>query len=261
VRETLYKQMTKFFVCTALAATLAALCGCGNNSTSSTTPAANAGSVQVRFVEGAPLLEALVNGQPTDIGAAYLSVNGTTVASTFPYAAVTPFQSFRAGTLSLTASDSLGYTVGPVKTSTPLQSGKSYTVILLGAYPAYNAVVFEEPATSSSAQLSLYEASPSVRTADFGRFDASNRSNFVKLGSASYASVATVTLGKGVSNFGAYAGQGVKPFANGALTLESVDSFDQRNVLPFNAATRLSLILIDPKPGTSLGPVIGSLDQ
>jgi hypothetical protein len=251
--------MMQFFVRTALAATLAVLCGCGNNSTSSTTPAANAGSVQVRFVEGAPLLEALVDGQPTDIGAAYLSVNGTTVASTFPYAAVTPFQSFRAGTLSLTASDSLGYTVGPVKTSAPLQSGKSYTVILLGAYPAYNAVVYEEP-SSSSAQLSLYEASPAVRTADFGRFRASNRSNFVKLGSASFGSVVTVSLGKGVSNFGAYAGQGIKPFANGALTLESVDSFDQRNVLPFNAATRLSLILIDPKPGTSLGPVIGSLD-
>jgi hypothetical protein len=252
--------MNTFFVRISLVAALAALCGCGNNSTSS-TPATNAASVQVRFVEGAPLLEALVNGQPTDIGAAYLSVNGTTVASTFPYAAVTPFQSFHAGTLALTASDSLGYTVGPVKTSAPLQSGKSYTVILLGTYPAYSAMVYEEPATSSSAQLSLYEASPTVRTADFGRFDASNRSNFVKLGSASYGSVATVSLGKSVSNFGGYAGQSIKPFANGALTLESVDSFDQRNVLPFNAATRMSLFLIDPKPGTSLGPVIGSLDQ
>jgi hypothetical protein len=215
----------------------------------------------VRFVEGAPLLEALVNGQPTDIGEAYLSVNGTTVASTFPYAAVTPFQSFRVGTLSLTASDSLGYTVGPVKTSATLQSGKSYTVILLGTYPAYKAVVYEEPSSSSSAQLSLYEASPTVRTADFGRFNASNRSNFVKLGSASYGSVATVSVGKSASNFGGYAGQGIKPFANGALTLAEVNSFDQRNVLPFNAAGRLSLFLIDPKPGTSLGPVIGSLDQ
>src|SRR5580692_1520116 len=115
--------MSAFFIRTALVATLALLSGCGGNATSSTTPAANAGSVQVRFVEGAPLLEALVNGQPTDIGEAYLSVNGTTVASTFPYAAVTPFLSFRAGTLSLTASDSLGYNVGPVKTSAPLQSG------------------------------------------------------------------------------------------------------------------------------------------
>ncbi|HEY3674606.1 MAG TPA: DUF4397 domain-containing protein, partial [Candidatus Tumulicola sp.] len=239
--------MTNFFIRAALLAMLAALGGCGNSSASSATPAANAASVQVRFVEGAPLLEALVNGQPTDIGAAYLSVNGTTVASTFPYAAITQFQSFRAGTLSLTASDSLGYTVGPIKTSAPLQSGKAYTVILLGTYPAYEAVVYEEPATSSSAQLSLYEASPSVRSADFGRFDASSHSNFVKLGSASYGSVASVLLGKSASNFGGYAGQGNKPFANGALTLAAVNSFDQRNVLPFNAATRMSLILIDPK--------------
>jgi hypothetical protein len=252
--------MTKTVISAALVATLAFICGCGSDSTSSTTPAANAGSVQVRFVEGAPLLEALVNGQPTDIGVAYLSVNGTTVASSFPYAFVTPFRPFRAGTLALTASDSLGYTVGPIKTSTPLQSGKSYTVILLGTYPAYDAVVYEEPPASTSAQLSLYEASPSVRTTDFGRFSASNRSHFVKLGSASYGSVATVTLGKSVSNFGGYAGQATKPFPGGALTLAEVNSFDTRNVLPFNAATRLSLFVIDPKPGSSLGPVIGSLD-
>ncbi len=235
-------------------------CGGGNPSTAGSGPSGN-GQASARFIEGAPELEALVGGVPTDIGLAYLSVNGTTVASSFPYSSVTSYSSFPAGTLSLSALDSLGYEVGPVKTTSPLEGGKKYTIVLLGAYPDYRAVVYEDPPVSTSAQLSVYEASPSVPSADFGKFTASNQSNFVRLGSVTFGHVATVAVGKSVADFGGYAGKGSKPFANGALTLEQVDSFDQRNVLPFHAANRLSLFVIDAKAGSTNGPVLGTLDQ
>jgi Domain of unknown function (DUF4397) len=238
------------------------LCNCGGGNPSTASSGSNGnGQTSARFVEGAPELEALVGGVPTDIGLAYLSVDGNTVASSFPYSSVTSYGSFPAGTLSLSALDSLGYSVGPVKTTSPLEGGKKYTVVLLGSYPDYRAVVYEDPPVSNAAQLSVYEASPSVSSADFGKFDASNQSNFVRLGSVTFGRVATVAVGKNVTNFGGYVGKGTKPFANGALTLEQVDSFDQRNVLPFHAANRLSLFVIDAKPGSTNGPVLGTLDQ
>jgi hypothetical protein len=238
------------------------LCNCGGGNPSTAGSGSNGnGQTSARFVEGAPELEALVGGVPTDIGLAYLNVNGTTVASSFPYSSVTSYSSFPAGTLSLSALDSLGYSVGPVKTTASLEGGKNYTVVLLGTYPNYRAVVYEDPPVSTTAQLSVYEASPSLPGADFGKFAASNQSNFVRLGSAAFGHVATVAVGKSVTNFGGYAGKGTKPFANGALTLEQVDSFDRQNVLPFHAANRLSLFVIDAKAGSTNGPVLGTLDQ
>jgi hypothetical protein len=215
----------------------------------------------VRFAEGAPELESLVDGAPQDIGQAYLRVDGQTVASTFNYGSVTPFASLPAGPQRLSALDELGYEVGPF-TSAALTGGKRYTLVLVGSYPNYQVLTFEEPANDAeNAQLSLYEASPAEPAADFGSFTASGRSNFKALGHAALGNVATVSLSKGVTNFGGYAGHGTQPFAGGALTPASLDSFDKRNALPFHSASRLSLFLFDAKPGSSIGPVVGSLDQ
>jgi hypothetical protein len=236
------------------------LAGCGgSNSTSSTSGSAT--KAQVRFVEGAPTLETLINGVPGDIGStAYLTVNGATVATSFLYGTRTPLVPVPAGTLFLTALDSVGYAVGPIKTTSAISAGKTYTVILVGAYPTYRALVFEEPASTSNARLSVYEASPAFPSADFGRFTASTNSNYKKLGSAHYGSVASVSLGNSVSDFGGYVGKGIQPIQNGALTLVSVDGFDSSNALPFNGSGRLSLFVFDPKSGSAAGPVFGNLD-
>lgn len=242
-------------VCAAVLALALGGCG-GSNSVSSKTPPAKA---QVRFVEGAPVLEALVNGVPTGIGeSVYLTANGATVASSFGYGTRTPFVPVPAAPLSLIVANSLGYAVGPVKTSMALTSGKSYTVILIGAYPRYKVLTFEEPPAGPNATLALYEASPSFPSADFGSFTASTHSNFRKLGSAHFGNLVTVSLGKNVADFGGYAGTGTNPLNNGALSLSSVDSLDTTNVLPFRNATRLSLFVFDP--GSSSGPVFGNLD-
>jgi hypothetical protein len=164
-----------------------------------------------------------------------------------------------AGTLSLVARDGSGYTVGPFE-STALAAGKQYTLILVGTYPKYRVLAFEEPA-SSKAQLSLYEASPSVPSANFGSFDASSHSGYKALGSAKLGNVVTVSLGTSVSNFGGYAGRGDKPFTGGALTLASVNTFDKHDELPFHNASRFSLFLFDAKSGSASGPVFGSLDR
>ncbi len=238
------------------------MAGCGANSNNTSASSTTAAKAQVRFVEGAPSLEALVGGVPTDIGVtAYLTVNGMTVATSFLYGSRTPFVPVPAGTLSLVALDSSGYAVGPVKTSSALAAGKSYTVILLGAYPNYHALPFEEPASTGDAVVALYEASPSFPSADFGRFTASTGLNKKKLGHAQFGSVVTVSLGKSVSDFGGYVGTGTKPVSRGTVTPVSVNGFDLNNALPFNNAARLSLFVFDPKSGSSIGPVIGSLDQ
>ena len=114
----------------------------------------------MRFAEGAPFLETLINGVPTDIGQAYLQVDGATVASTFTYGTVTQFSATSAGTHSLRALDELGYAVGPLKTPA-LSAGGRYTLALVGAYPNYRVLAFAEP-SGDGAQLSLYEASPSI---------------------------------------------------------------------------------------------------
>jgi hypothetical protein len=218
-------------------------------------------NVSVRFVDGAPSLEALVNGTPQSIcvgvsAPCYLQVNGQTVSQLFYYGTMTPFVSVPAGTLSLVARDVVGYAVGPIKTTT-LSAGKRYTLVAVGAYPAYSVVAFEEPKSASGAQVSLYEASPSVPSADFGRFAASSRSNFTKLGSAHFGTVATVALGNRASNLGGYVGSSTAPL--GALTLKQINSFDRHDVLPFHQAARLSLFLFDPVGSSS--PVFGSLDR
>jgi hypothetical protein len=235
-----------------------ALAGCGG--AGSSTPSTAVTKTQVRFVEGAPLLETLINGVVQPISSPYLTVNGATVASSFLYSTRTQFVPVSSGTLTLVARDSFGNAISPVKTSTALAAGKSYTVILVGSYPKYTALTFEEPAPSANATLALYEASPSFANADFGSFRVSTHSGFKKLGSAHFGSLVTVSLGKNVSDFGGYVGTGTNPLPSGALSLASVASLDTKNVLPFNDGGRLSLFVFDPAQGSVAGPVFGSLD-
>jgi len=219
---------------------------------------AQPGSASVRFIEGAPDLETLIDGVPEGIGNAYLQVNGKTVASAFNYGTLTPFVAVPSGTLSLVALDTLGYSVGPLA-SAALSPGKRYTLIVVGTYPTYSVLTFDEPAGNGDAALSLYEASPTVPQADFGSFAASSHSDFKQLGSASLGDVTTVTLGSRVTNFGGYVGPTSNPI--GSVTPSQINSFDTDNVLPFHSADRLSLFLLDPKTGSTLGPVLSSLDQ
>ncbi len=239
---------------------LLAIAGCNGSSSSSSSLPETAGTAQVRFIDGAPTLEALIGGVPSDIGLAYLRVNGQTVTYQFSYATITTFMPVSAGVQSLIARDTLGYAVGPLK-SAALSANGRYTLVVVGAYPNYQVLTFAEPKSGSGAQLSLYEASPAMPSADFGGFAASSRSNFKKLGSATLGQVATVALGSSVSNFGGYVGNGVTPITGGTVTPVQVNGFDAKNLLPFQAATRLSLFLFDTKSGTTKGPVFGSLDK
>jgi hypothetical protein len=216
-----------------------------------------AGSARARFVDGAPSLETIINGVPQDIGLAYLQLNGSTVASSFAYGTFTPFMPVPAGTHSLTARDEVGYAVGPLKTSS-LTGGNFYTLVVVGSFPNYRVLTFQEPKSSSGAQLSFYEASPAVPSADFGSFRASSFSNFKKLGSARLGNVATVSLGSSVSNIGGFAGPASAPI--GTVKPVQINSFDSRNALPFHNIGRLSLFLFDMKAG-SIAPVFGSLDR
>ncbi|MBV9719671.1 MAG: DUF4397 domain-containing protein [Candidatus Eremiobacteraeota bacterium] len=211
----------------------------------------------MRFVDGAPSLEALINGAPQDIGAAYLQAGGETVASTFQYGAMTAFLAVNAGTLSLVARDTLGYQVGPLKSS-PLAGGKQYTLVVVGVYPHYRVLTFDEPSAGGAA-ISLYEASTTVANAGFGRFRASTHSQFQTLGNAAFGTVTTASLGKSVSDVGGYVGPANAPI--GTQTPSQIDGFDARNVLPFYNSARLSLFLFDAKPSSGLGPVFGSLDR
>jgi hypothetical protein len=252
--------MQRYKRCLTVAAILVWMCGCSGSSSSSMPPA-SAGTARVRFADGAPVLETIINGVPTSIGLAYLQVDGQTVASSFNYATATQFTFLSPGTHSLTALDDLGYKVGPLKTA-PLAAGKNYSLVVVGSYPKYYVITFEEPPDSNEAQLSLYEASPKAPKADFGSFNATSSSNFTELGSATLGNVVTVTLGKSVTNFGGYAGEGAVPFSGGTVTPVSVDGFDTENALPFQRASRLSLFLFDQKAGSCpCGPVVGSLDR
>jgi hypothetical protein len=233
------------------------LAGCGGSSSSSSAMPAVA-NASVRFAEGAPNLETLIGGVPESIGFAYLQVDGKTVASSFNYGTFTPFVAVSAGAHSLVARDELGYAVGPLATPA-LTGGDRYTLILVGSYPNYRVLAFAEPAGNGNAQLSLYEASPTVPQAAFGSFRASSHSDYQQLGSAKLGNVATVNLGKRVTDFGGYAGKASAPI--GSFTPAQIDSFDDHNVLPFHAVSRLSLFLFDPKPGSTLGPLFGSLDE
>lgn len=252
---TLMNQVIRSGVFSSLVVALAA---CSSSSSSTALPSTSA-RVSVRFAEGAPVLETIINGVPAPIGQAYLQVNGKSVASTFNYGAITSFVTLNAGTLSLVARDELGYAVGPLKT-TALAAGKRYTLVVVGTYPSYSVLAFEEPANDSNAQLALYEASPSVPQTGFGSFRASSGSGFKQLGRAKFGTLATVSLGKRVTDFGGYAGSVSKPL--GALKLSQINSFDTKNVLPFHSATRLSLFLFDFKSGSPPnGPLFGVLDQ
>lgn len=241
------------------------LCACGGSSASSSAMP-SAGNAVVRFARGAPLLETLIGSQPQDLGqTAYLQLDSTTVASLFEYGTFTPFLPVRAGAHSLYARNDLGYFVGPLKTAN-LAPGKRYTLIVVGTYPTYSVLTFEEPPSSSNAQLSLYEASPSVPQAAFGSFRASSFSDLKRLGNAAFGNLATVTVGKRVSDFGGYAAASScpPPTPPNCLTPKEINAFDKGNALPFHSATRLSLFLFDPKPGNPSGPpgpLFGSLDR
>ncbi len=249
-----------------LSAPLIALVACNgsNGSSGSNPPVAQASKINVRFVDGAPELDGQINGGPGQICgdqslSCYLQVNGNTISSQLYYGYVTPFTSVRAGTVSLVAADSIGYTVGPIKTD-PLAAGKSYTIVIAGNYPNYKALAFEEPAATSDVQVSLYEASPATPQTAFGSFRVSTKSNFKQLGTASLGQIKTVSVGKSVTDFGAYAGAVNNRI--GTVTPVQINEFDPKNNLPFHAANRLSLFLFDASSGSrQASEVFGSLDQ
>ena len=119
-------------------------------------------------------------------------------------------------------------------------------MVLVGTYPRYSLISFPDPKSGSGATLAVYEASPTAPRLDFGRFAASTKTSYRKLGSARLASVSDVSLGSHVGNFGAYVGRGTTPITGGSVTLRGVDSFDVANALPFHNASRISLFVLDP---------------
>jgi len=244
-------------VCTIAAA------GCGGSTySSSSSSLPSAGNAQVRFIDGAPSLETIINGVPQPIcggpsSVCYLRVNGQTVTQLFYYGSITNFMPIPAGAHSMRALNTNGYFVGPLKTPS-LTAGHNYTLIVVGSYPNYQVLTFEEPKNGDGAQLSLYEASPVAPDLDFGRFNASTQSGFTKLGSAHLGNVVTVSLGKSVTNLGGYTGHGTTPLTGGTLTVAQLNSFDTDSALPFNKTTRFSLFVFDPRTGSN--PIIGSLD-
>ena len=178
------------------------------------------------------------------------------MASLFSYGTFTPFVAIASGVHSLIARDQLGYAVGPLKTS-DLNAGNEYTLIVVGAYPNYRVLTFEEPKPADGAELSFYEASPALQSATFGSFRASSRSNFKALGRASLGGVVTVRVGARVTDLGGFVGPTNAPI--GTVTPAQLDAFDSRNALPFHRIGRLSLFLFDRK-SQSIPPVFGSLD-
>jgi hypothetical protein len=247
-----------------MSALLLTLAACSGSSSSSSALPPQAQSARVRFAQGSPLLEVLVDGVLQTIETPYLQVDGKLVASLFTYGTFTPFLIVPAGVHSIVARDTLGYGVGPIKT-TSLSAGGRYTLILVGSYPNYRVLTFPEPASDKNAQLSLYEASPMVPLERFGGFVASSHSGFKQLGTAKLGDVVTVNLGKSVTNFGGYVGSAYcapasKP-AN-CITPSQIYAFDTRNALPYHSLSRLSLFLFDYKGGSPpTGSLFGSLDE
>jgi hypothetical protein len=246
-----------------------ALAGCNGSSSSSAIPSQTQ-LTKARYLDGAPELETLIGGLPQDLGVAYLQDDSQTVVSIFTYGSFSSFQPITPGVHTLYARNTEGYFVGPLKTPS-LSAGKRYTLIVVGTYPKYQVLAFEEPPISDAAAISLYEASPSVPQAVFGRFDASSNGGYQQLGQGSFGTVTTVSLGAKATNVGGYVGPPSKLI--GSCTPFQVNPADVNNVLPFQKASRLSLFLYDPIAGTSRfclpqntsgregGPVFGSLDQ
>ena len=261
----MFKIFCRFGVIAAMCAITLSGCGGSSYSSSSSIPASG-GNAQVRFVDGAPSLETIIGSTPQSICAGgsapcYLQVNGQTLTQLFYYGSITNFMPLSAGVHSMTARDTAGYAVGPLKTAS-LVAGHTYTLIVVGSYPSYEVLTFEEPKSGGNAALSLYEASPAVPDIDFGRFKASKGTGFEKLGSVHLGNVVTAALGKSVTDLGGYAGHGTTPITCGgnkcgALTVAQINSFDTDSALPFNNARRLSLFFFDVN-GTKA--VFGSLD-
>jgi hypothetical protein len=221
---------------------------------------ATSAPAQVRFVEGSPLLETQVAGAPVGLGTSFLQVNKTTIASYFPYGWITSYTGYPPGVLSVRVLDSLGYSIGPFKTAS-LAAGKSYSIALVGKYPKYKLLTFPDaPSSKGGASLVVYEASPTVPKVDFGTFKVSKNTGYRQLGSVRLGSLQMRSLGKHVANTGAYVGTGTTPMTGGAVSLQSVDSFNRHNVLPFHNVSRLSLFVLDPLSGSLIGPVFGAYD-
>ena len=124
-------------VAAAVLTAMLLIAGCGGSSSSSSgMPPASSGTDRLRFGDGAPELDAIINGVPQAIcrgasAACYLQVDGQTVTTQFYYGSMTQFLPLGAGTHSMSALDTLGYRVGPLKTA-PLAAGKEYTLIMVG---------------------------------------------------------------------------------------------------------------------------------
>ncbi|HTX60334.1 MAG TPA: hypothetical protein VMH02_11770 [Verrucomicrobiae bacterium] len=245
-----------------LALLLAFASGCNASSNGLAPVQTGATTAQARFVNGAPVLETGSGGTVVSLGAAYLQFDAATIASQFPYGSVTQYVSVL-GTHpnSIELYDATGYSVGPIAVP-PLSGGKSYSLVLVGSYPNYRILAFEDPLPTGGASIVVRNAASQYRDADFGTFDAASASGYVKRGSVAYGSEKSVSLGTSVTNLGAYAGTGTTPFPNqSSLTLASVDSFDGSSSLPFNASGRLSLFIIDQSSDGSAGPLLGVLDR
>ena len=253
-----FEPLRSLFIVLALA-----FSGCGGSSSSSSTIPAQNATARVRFADGAPSLETLIGGVPQPLcpdasSPCYLQVNNQTVTQAFYYGSMTSFVNVTAGTLSLVARVEAGYSVGPLKTAA-LSPGKNYTLVVAGSYPKYQVLTFEEPANSGSAQLSFYNAAPSISQTHFGTFRASTHSGFNQRGSARFGDVSTVSLGKSVSDVGGYVGNTGSPI--GTVTPSQIDAFDRHNALPYHNIARLSLLLFDPKCSSCSPLVLGSLDR
>jgi len=255
-------MLARSFLSATLAITLLTACGGSNASSQAVPPTQAIQGIQVRFVDGAPELDGIIGSTPQPVCkgpsvSCYLQVDGQTVSSQLYYGYMTPFVQVSAGSLSLVAADTSGYTVGPLKTTT-LTDGGRYTIIIVGTYPNYKALAYPEPASSSDARVSLYAAAPPLSQTQFGSFRASTNSGYTQLGSARFGQVTTVSIGKSVSDFGAFAGPAGKPL--GTQTPEQINGFDVRNALPFHAIDRLSLFLFAGSGSTPI-QIFGSLDQ
>ena len=145
--------------------------------------------------------------------------------------------------------------------NTALAAGKRYTLIVVGTYPNYSVLTFEEPASGRERPtLALRSVADRAqrRVRQLPRFEPfglqSTRERETRKRRDGFAGRERFELRR-------LRRSGSKPFTGGDLTLAGVNAFDKRNALPFHNASRFSLFLFDAKSGSASGPVFGSLDQ
>ena len=103
-------------------------------------------------------------------------------ARSFTTARMTSFLSVTAGTHSLVARDIWGIAVGPLKIAALDRRQAIHADLGGNVSEIQRAGVRRTGKPKGNAQLSLYEASPSVPSADFGSFRASSHSGFKAAG-------------------------------------------------------------------------------